>query len=95
LTLILLILAKREGVPNLPTVIDGVRTRVDVVGEIRAMANTKIYRPVPCGVSVGNDKECAAGTIDCVVVKGGTHYILSNNHVLARENAASIGERID
>jgi hypothetical protein len=29
------------------------------------------------------------------VVKGGTKYFLSNNHVFARENAAAIGERID
>ena len=93
--LAILILTKREAVSNLPASIEGIQTRVQVVGEVRAMANTKAYRPVPCGVSVGNDNECASGTIGCVVLKGGTHYALSNNHVFARENAASIGERID
>lgn len=92
---VILILTQREGVPNLPSEIEGIRTRVDVVGEVQAMGNTGTYRPVPAGVSVGNDKECAAGTIGCVVLKGGVQYMLSNNHVLARENAAAIGERID
>ncbi|MEK6572345.1 MAG: hypothetical protein AABZ61_13300, partial [Bacteroidota bacterium] len=92
---VILVLTRGEGVPNLPTVLEGVRTRVDIVGEVRAMANTSKYRPVPAGVSVGNDKECSAGTIGCQVVKDGVHYMLSNNHVLARENKASIGERID
>ncbi len=95
---VILILTRRESQAALPSEIEGVRTRVDVVGEIRPMAGyTKVYRPVPCGVSVGNDLECSAGTIGCVVTVGGsgTRYMLSNNHVLARENAASIGERID
>ena len=92
---IILILTQREGVQSLPSEIEGIHTRVDVVGEVRAMANTGAYRPVPSGVSVGNDKECAAGTIGCQIIKGGVHYILSNNHVLARENAAASGERID
>src|SRR6267378_4193214 len=48
-----------------------------------------------CGTSTGNDLECAAGTIGAVVLRGGTKYLLSNNHVYARENAASIGERED
>ena len=78
-----------------PKELDGVPTKTIVVGEVRAMANTGTYRPVPCGVSVGNDKQCAAGTIGCVVMKGGTPHALSNNHVFARENAAAIGERID
>lgn len=92
---VILILTKREGVSNLPAALDGIRTRIDVVGEVKAMAFTKKYRPVPGGVSVGNANECAAGTIGCQVLIGGTRYALSNNHVLARENAAAIGERIN
>jgi hypothetical protein len=92
---VLLVLAKHEGVENVPAMIEGIPTRVDVVGEVRAMGNTGTYRPVPCGVSTGNNAECAAGTIGCVVIKSGTQYALSNNHVFARENAASNGERID
>jgi len=75
--------------------IEGIPVVVEEVGPITAFALTKSYRPVPIGVSVGNANECAAGTIGCQVTKNGNTYILSNNHVLARENAASIGERIN
>ncbi len=51
-------------------------------------------RPVPIGVSIGNADECAAGTLGARVTKGGNVYILSNNHVLARQNAAPIGSDI-
>jgi len=86
--------AEREGVAGIPSSVDGVPVEVEVTGKFYAQALTKKYRPVPIGVSVGNDNECAAGTIGCVVDKGGQKYILSNNHVLARQNAASIGEDI-
>lgn len=92
---VVLILTKRERVQNLPAVIEGFQTRVDIVGEVRAMGFTGTYRPVPGGVSVGNANECAAGTIGCQVVIGGVRYALSNNHVFARENAAALGERIN
>ena len=94
---VVLILTRHDGVRNLPSSIEGVSTRIDVVGDIRPMAGyTKKYRPVPCGVSIGNDLECAAGTIGCVVQdNAGNRYALSNNHVFARENAASLGERLD
>ncbi len=85
----------RSALLAIPNEINGVPTRTIVVGEVRAMGNTGTYRPVPGGVSVGNDKECASGTIGCIVTKGGVRYALSNNHVLARENAAALGERID
>lgn len=91
---VLLILTKREGVKGLPTAVEGVKTRIDVVGEVRAMAFTGKYRPVPAGVSVGNTNECAAGTIGCQLTIGGSRFALSNNHVFARENAATIGEGI-
>ncbi|MGH7487387.1 MAG: hypothetical protein ACREMY_17565, partial [bacterium] len=51
-------------------------------------------RPVPLGVSIGNENECAAGTLGARVTKGGSVYILSNNHVLARQNVGSPGEHI-
>ena len=88
------ILLEREGVAGIPSTVDGIPVEVMVTGKIYAQALTKRYRPVPIGVSVGNNGECAAGTIGCVVYKGTTPYILSNNHVLARENTASIGEDI-
>ncbi len=55
---------------------------------------SRVDRPVPIGYSVGNYNECASGTFGCVVEKGGNMYILSNNHVLARQNAGSNGEPI-
>lgn len=62
------------------------------------LAPTDVWpRPVPIGVSIGNIDDplyCSAGTLGARVLKGGNVYILSNNHVLARENEAHIGERI-
>ena len=55
---------------------------------------TDYARPAYVGMSTGNALECAAGTIGAKISKGGTIYALSNNHVFARENAASIGETI-
>ena len=91
--LAVLVLTRRAGVGNIPASVDGVPTEVRVVGDVVPYA-----RPgggLTCGTSTGNNLECAAGTIGAVVLKGGTKYLLSNNHVFARENAASIGERED
>ena len=44
---------------------------------------------IPIGVSTGNAKECASGTIGAKLVNGGNVYALSNNHVFARMNAAT------
>ena len=51
-------------------------------------------RPVPIGVSTGNEGECSSGTIGCRVTDGTNVYALSNNHVYALENAAPIGSRV-
>jgi hypothetical protein len=55
---------------------------------------TDYARPAYVGMSTGNALECAAGTISAKISKGGSFYALSNNHVYARENAASVGEVI-
>ena len=91
----ILVLTQREGVRNVPASIDGVPVEVRVVGVVTPYAKPGGGGTLQCGTSTGNDNECAAGTIGCVVLKGGTKYFLSNNHVFARENAASNGERID
>ncbi|HKZ22033.1 MAG TPA: hypothetical protein VJ165_02400 [candidate division Zixibacteria bacterium] len=85
---------ENKMVTGIPKQLNGVAVDVEVKGKAFALALTGRYRPVPNGVSVGNNLECAAGTIGCVVEQGTSHYILSNNHVLARINAASIGESI-
>jgi hypothetical protein len=46
------------------------------------------------GTSIGNINELSAGTFGCLVKKQGDVLILSNNHVLARENKAMHGEEI-
>ena len=51
-------------------------------------------RPVPIGVSTGNEGECSAGTIGCRVTDGTNVYALSNNHVYALENDAPFGSKV-
>ena len=53
-------------------------------------------RPVPIGVSTGNQGECSAGTIGARVrnVGNGNVYALSNNHVYALENNAPIDSNV-
>jgi hypothetical protein len=51
------------------------------------------------GVSGGNINDitrqyCCSGTLGALVTAGGTQYILSNNHVLARQDQAAAGEDI-
>ena len=55
--------------------------------------------PIQLGTSGGNAKDkssnvCCSGTLGALVTRNGVNYILSNNHVLAREDSASVGEAI-
>ena len=50
-------------------------------------------RPVPIGVSTGHP-DITAGTIGARVTDGVNVYALSNNHVYANENQASIGDNV-
>jgi len=96
------VMTRAPGVTGIPATLEGTRVEVRVTGEFHALslavqAGTNLkgqIRPVPNGVSVGNNNECAAGTLGAAVYIGGNQYVLSNNHVLARENAAAIGEYI-
>ncbi|HUU45566.1 MAG TPA: hypothetical protein VM118_07495 [Acidobacteriota bacterium] len=94
--LVVKVFTARAGVSGIPSSLDNVPVEIMHTGPFTAHNGilTERYRPVPIGVSVGNNLECACGTIGCVVEKDGQKYILSNNHVLARSNAASIGEDI-
>lgn len=52
-------------------------------------------RPVPIGVSTGNQNECSAGTIGARVKDAqGNVFALSNNHVYALENRAALDTAI-
>lgn len=93
----------RSGVSGLPARLDGVRVSVEVVGTIEARKGgpgggvdptARFPRPVPIGVSTGHPA-ITAGTIGCRVMDGqGNVYALSNNHVYADINAASIGDAV-
>jgi hypothetical protein len=55
--------------------------------------------PIELGTSGGNENDisakfCCSGTLGSLVVRAGTFYILSNNHVLARSGQATLGEKI-
>jgi hypothetical protein len=59
--------------------------------------------PVKLGTSGGNANDssiqgnlihCCSGTLGSLVQRNGTFYILSNNHVLARSDSASVGDPI-
>jgi hypothetical protein len=80
----------------IPEEVGNVRTDVVEVGEIRPLATrTDRIRPAPGGVSIGHYK-VTAGTLGVMVRdrKSGTRMILSNNHVLANENEAELGDPI-
>lgn len=56
---------------------------------------SRFARPVPIGVSTGNEGECSAGTISARVKDAsGNVYALSNNHVYALENSAPLGSHV-
>ena len=76
-----------------PTVLDGVPVATQVTGMFLARSNpTTRQRPAPMGFSVGHPA-ITAGSIGARVVDGsGNVYVLSNNHVLANSNDASIGD---
>ena len=77
----------------IPSILKGIRTDVVETGVIKAL-HTNRHRPAPGGVSVGH-VDITAGTLGCVVKNSANHrHILSNSHVLACSNDASIGDPI-
>jgi hypothetical protein len=90
----------------IPSKIEGVPVVVKITGEIFALKNptlaggdggtfdlTARQRPAPIGVSTGHP-DITAGTIGCRVTDGTNVYALSNNHVYANSNVASIGDAV-
>ncbi|VUT25714.1 MAG: hypothetical protein MASP_01126 [Candidatus Methanolliviera sp. GoM_asphalt] len=88
----------------IPESIEGVKTDVIETGVISAPPTAipseglynrvKRIKPAPPGCSIGHYK-ITCGTFGCVVKnKRGGEFILSNNHVLANENDAEIGDDI-
>jgi hypothetical protein len=78
----------------IPASIQNIPTDVYATGIISALIDGKSrIRPAPGGVSIGH-KDITAGTLGCLVKKDNKIFILSNNHVLANSNNASIGDFI-
>ncbi len=81
----------------IPVRVKGMETDVIEVGEIKILNGEidrkKKHRPAPGGVSIGH-KDVSAGTLGCVVRKGGVRMILSNNHVMANMNQGRMGDPI-
>src|SRR5216117_4161651 len=89
----MLLLLDRPGVTGLPLMLDGIPATQRVTGMLMAFSDpTQRQRPAPMGFSVGHPA-ITAGTIGARVRDALGHvYILSNNHVLANSNGASIGD---
>jgi len=83
----------------IPKHIDGVRTDVMAVGDLRALQSPSPrgrFRPtIPSGVSIGHFR-VTAGTLGVMVrdKNTGERFILSNNHVLANSNDAQTNDGI-
>ena len=80
----------------LPVSIKNIPVVPKVTGMFKAYADptARFTRPVPIGVSTGHP-DITAGTIGCRVKDGsGNVYALSNNHVYANINEASIGDNV-
>ncbi len=82
----------------IPGSADGVGIQRVVTGLIAARAcqdtgnpAERCNRPVPIGVSVGHPA-VTAGTIGARVTNGSSVFALSNNHVLANSNNATVGD---
>ncbi len=103
---IVLVLVEHGGMPDLPGDLEGVPVRPLVTGKIYALPKggtpsagstlspaARWPRPVPIGVSTGNPA-ITAGTIACRVTDGTYVYALSNNHVYANQNSATIGNAV-
>ncbi len=89
------VLTMKTGIPGIPENIEGIPVDVEVTGMIVAFSDpTARFRPAPIGVSTGHP-DITAGTIGCRVIdSNGNVYALSNNHVYANSNDASIGDSI-
>jgi len=82
-----------SGVRNIPGFVDDVAVAVQVTGQIVAFSDPTLRaRPAPIGYSIGHPA-ITAGTMGALVRDAASQlFALSNNHVLANQNDASIGD---
>jgi hypothetical protein len=102
------VLTRTTDVTGVPASLDGVPVAVVAIGDIRPLpASSAVLeaavttppsagypRPVPIGVSTGNEGSCSVGTITARVKQGSKVYALSNNHIYALSNLAPIGSKV-
>jgi hypothetical protein len=104
------VFTKSEAIMRIPVRLEGMPVEIEATGRFEVISRpdagasradmiaspTKVLaRPVPIGVSAGNEGECSSGTIGARVIdSGGTLYALGNNHVFALENTAPIPSNI-
>ena len=82
-------------IPNLPDELDGIPVQRVVTGQFELRADrTARARPAPIGFSIGHP-DITAGTLGARVVDAeGNVFALSNNHVVANNNNAELGDPI-
>src|SRR5207245_10488859 len=86
------LLANRD-VRGLPTTLDGVPVAAQVTGMSMAFSDpTKRQRPAPLGFSVDHPLITAGSIGPRGADAAGNVFVLSNNHVLADANDATIGD---
>lgn len=76
-----------------PKEYEGVPTDVIESGEFVIATERGSHRPVPLGVSIGHESG-DTGTVGFLAKRDSELFLVSNNHVLARENKASKGDGI-
>src|SRR3989475_3294839 len=84
-----------------PKTFGNVRTDIVETGRFHALRSeqaidlerTKRTRPAPGGVSIGH-VQITAGTLGVLARRNGRPVLLSNNHVLANQNAGRVGDPI-
>src|SRR2546422_27343 len=84
-----------------PKALGEIRTDIVETGRFHALetaqavdvGRTKRIRPAPGGVSIGH-VQITAGTLGVLARRNGRPVILSNNHVLANQNAGRVGDPI-
>lgn len=103
------VFTKSESIMRIPQHIEGLPVEIEATGGFQSLVRldrdapartladpARLFpRPVPIGVSTGNQGECSSGTIGARVRDAsGNVYALSNNHVYALENSAAISSNI-
>ena len=85
----------KDADEDIPSDVDGVAVEQIQSGRFdpRALPTDRWPRPVPIGVSSGL-ADFATGTLGARVTDGTNVYALSNNHVFAGVNTASVGDAI-